>query len=142
MQRLRPVLSILFMVLAFVAAYGLDRWTSYARWAFLFSLERNPELFALVASALLQVAVWTFLAWWILAGYTRWYMSLIFFLAGLVVLLYPPLRDLSGLEFLRYPFRFSYDPEGRLAFTGAFIAALGILSWLLSRRKWSKDESV
>ena len=63
MQRLRPVLSILFMVLAIIAAYELDRWTSSTAKLFPTDIGTQPLLAALVVSALLQVTIWAFLAW-------------------------------------------------------------------------------
>jgi hypothetical protein len=132
-QRLNPFLSILFMLLAMAVANILDRWTFAQRRAFNSSFEPGPLAIAAGLGALLLVAAWTFLAWWALAHGNRWFVSLIFILSGLAVLLYPPLRMLP-LWMTITRLRFFYEFDSRLAYTGAFIAVLGALRWLLHGR--------
>jgi hypothetical protein len=141
MRRNQSALSLLFMILAFAISYELDRWRIYAEKAISFSFEPGPLLIMQIVSGLLITAVWAFLAWWILSHYSQWYVPLIFILAGLIILLYPPLRFLTDWKAPR-PGSFYYVFSSFPAFSGAFIAVLGVISWLLARRRWSKDEFV
>jgi hypothetical protein len=136
MRRNQSALSLLFMVLAFGIAYILDWWTLFAQRDFAASFAPGPYIVAFVVSALLLAAVWVLLDWWILPTENSWRVYFIYILSGLVVLLYPPLRLKTG--WLRLGF--FYDPDSRLAYTGAFIAVLGVISWLLTRRVRAEDE--
>jgi hypothetical protein len=137
MQRLNSILSLVFMLLALAAAYLLDRWLFVERRAFSGSFEAGPWLRALVVSGLILVAVWALLAFWILKRSSGWIVPSAFILVGLGILLYPPLRALSGWPIFRPPMPF-FSAGDRLAYTGAFIAVLGILNWILAGRKRSR----
>jgi hypothetical protein len=134
MQRLNSILSLVFMLLSLAAAYLLDRWIFVERRAFSSSFEPGPWLQALVVSALILVAVWALLALWILTRSSGWVVPVVFILVGLGILLYPLFLALSGWPIFLPSMPF-LTADDRLAYTGAFIAVLGIMTGVLAERK-------
>jgi hypothetical protein len=136
-MRRSTLISLLLMLFSLVLAYSLDRWLFFQRRASGANFEFGPLIQVYLVSGLLMVASWSLLAWWTLRHGSRGYLSLLFVLVGLVVLVYPPLYVYSGLRsLLRLTRLIEYLPDSRLAYTGAFIAVLGLINWLMGRSDW------
>jgi hypothetical protein len=141
MRQFNSLFSILFMLLTLGLASGLDRWVSVQRSLVSATFQPRPLLMSILLSALLLVVIWFSLSWWTLARDRGWYVSLVFILVGLFTLLYPILRVMTGWAIFRelgLPVPETID--SRLTYTGAFIATLGAISWLLSGRAINQDE--
>jgi apolipoprotein N-acyltransferase len=139
MRPLYSLLSILFMPLTLGAAYVLDHWISIQRSLLRETFQVTPSLVLVLFSFLLLIVIWILLSWWTLGRSREWYVSLAFILVGLVVLLYPFLRLMTG----RAIFPGTPIPEtidSRLSYTAVFVTTLGAISWLLSKSVVILDE--